>query len=253
MRTGSIESNRVESWVEQGRIMSQTESDFRRNLRRSNEYYSQQSRIMGQTGSNHESYRVDRVEQGRTMSRTRSNHDANRAESWVEHGRTQSNHESNRVDRVKQGRIMMQTGPNHESNTVEHSRIMSRPQTGSIDSNKVESWVEHGQTESDFRRNLRRSNEQYSQKSQIMCQTGSNHESYRVDRVKQGRTMSQTRSNHDANRANTWVEHGRTQSNHESNRVDRVKQGRIMSRTGSNNESNRVRFSSQLTTVERII
>ena len=31
----------------------------------------------------------------------------------------------------------------------------------------------------------------------------------------------------------------RTGSNHESDRVEKVKQGRIMSRTGSNHESNR--------------
>ena len=44
------------------------------------------SQIIGQTGSNHESNSVDRVEQARIMSRTRSNHESNRVESWVEQG-----------------------------------------------------------------------------------------------------------------------------------------------------------------------
>ena len=54
------ESNRVESWVEQGRIMSRT-------------------------GASHWSNRVKSwVEQGRIMSRTRSNQGSNRVELWIE-------------------------------------------------------------------------------------------------------------------------------------------------------------------------
>ena len=64
--TGSNhESNRVGSWVEQGRLM-------------------------GRSMSNHKSIRVDRVEQGRILSRTGSDHESNRVESWVEQGRIMS-------------------------------------------------------------------------------------------------------------------------------------------------------------------
>ena len=52
------ESNRVESRVEQGRIM-------------------------GRTGSYHESIRADRVEQVRIMSRTRSNHELHKVATYL--------------------------------------------------------------------------------------------------------------------------------------------------------------------------
>ena len=51
---------------------------------------------------------------------------------------------------------------------------------------------QHGQTESNFRRQLRWSNEHYSL-------TKSNHGSNRVDIVKQGRIMSRTGSSHVSN------------------------------------------------------
>ena len=60
-RTGSNhESNRIKSWVEQGRIMSRTVSNH---------------------GSNHELNRVERNEQGRIRRRTGWNHESNRVES----------------------------------------------------------------------------------------------------------------------------------------------------------------------------
>ena len=50
---------------------------------------------MSQTGSNHESNRVEPwVEQGRIITRTGSNYESNRVKS----SRTGSNHESNRVE-----------------------------------------------------------------------------------------------------------------------------------------------------------
>ena len=57
--TGSNpDSNAVESWVEQ-------------------------RRIMGRTGSNYESSRFDRVEPCRTMSGTLSNHESHKIAAWV--------------------------------------------------------------------------------------------------------------------------------------------------------------------------
>ena len=76
--------------------------DFRRKLRWSSEYYSRtksnhgsnrveswvkQGRIISRTGSNHESnIVVSLVEQGRIKSQTRSNHGSNKFELWVEQG-----------------------------------------------------------------------------------------------------------------------------------------------------------------------
>ena len=85
--------------------------DFRRKLRRSNEHYSRTKSNHGsnrveswveQGRTNHESNRVESwIEQGRIMSWTRSNHGSCRVELRVKHnrimGRTRSNYESNRV------------------------------------------------------------------------------------------------------------------------------------------------------------
>ena len=114
-RTRSIESNRVELWVEQVRIMKPK-------------------------GSNNESNRIESwVKQGRNMSRTGSNNETNTVESWVEPGRT--NHESNRVESwIEQGRIMSRTRSKHGSSRVElrvkHSRIMGRTRSN-YESNRV--------------------------------------------------------------------------------------------------------------------
>ena len=130
-------SNRVESWVEQGRIMSRTGSNHESNRVKS---WVEQGRIMSRTRSNHESNRIESwVEQGRNMSRTGSNNKMNTVESWVEQGRT--NHESNRVESwIEQGRIMSRTRSNHGSSRVElrvkHNRIMGRTRSN-YESNRV--------------------------------------------------------------------------------------------------------------------
>ena len=72
---------------------------------------------MSQTGSNHETNRVE-LPFERGQNQTRSNHESNRVESWFEFGRnlggilerTGSNHETIRVDRVGKSRIIGQTG-----------------------------------------------------------------------------------------------------------------------------------------------
>ena len=77
-QTGSyLESNRIQSRVKQGRIISQLGWNHGSNLGRNRD----------RAGSKHDSNRVDFcVEQGRLMSQTGSNQETNRVESPFERG-----------------------------------------------------------------------------------------------------------------------------------------------------------------------
>ena len=192
------ESNRVESWVEQGRIMTRTGSNHESNRIES---WVEQGRIISRTGSNHETNTVKLwVEQGRT------NHESNKVESWIEQGRimnrTRSYHWSSRVEvRVKHGRFMGRTSSNFESNRVicfNFTSILLNVQHILLDWNtnpkinigsmkslawacsKVRSYPGWG-VRCNFCLKLRRSNEHY-------CRTKSNHGTNSVESwVEQGR------------------------------------------------------------------
>ena len=96
--------NKVESWLEQRRTIM-----IRRRLIWSNsvKLRVKQGRY-GQTGSNHESNKVDTVKQCRIKSQTGSNIESStvdRVEHFLIMSQTRSNHESNRVEsRAEQGR-----------------------------------------------------------------------------------------------------------------------------------------------------